>query len=436
MGHVASKGVFESLRERLDRFPVGAPGQTTIYEILKILFTEEEAALAAKLPLKFASLGALSRKLGVSKEELEPRLAVMAGKGMVLDLQMGGRTMYMLTPTMVGLFEFSLMRVREDIDQRALSEYMHQYVVEEPDFVRQFLQGIRTTPFRTLVHEEVLSDDVIEVLDWERASKVVAEAGRWSVGLCHCRHVAHHRGKDCKKFELETCLSLGSAVDYLVRHELAREITKEEALDLLKRSRDAGMVHLLDNVKSKPAFMCNCCGCCCEALSVFKRGNTEASAFSSNFLAQVEASGCTGCRLCEKACPVDAISMVDEVRTVKGKRIKRLAKVEEELCIGCGVCALSCKEEALKMADRPKRKIPPEGTIARFMAMSIDRGTFQNLLADPDDGLSARAANVFLKAVLKLPPAKQLLANESLQSRFIKGMLGAAKKARMEQPEI
>jgi ferredoxin len=432
MGHLASKGVYSTLRERLDRYPVGAPGETTIYEILKILFTPEEAALAAKLPLRFESLKQVARRLGLSEAEAEPRLAAMADKGMVFDLKLGARVMYMLTPTMVGLFEFTLMRVREDIDQPTLAKLMHQYVVQEPDFVRQFLTGVRTTPFRALVHEEVLADDVVEVLDWERASEVVGNAGRWGVGLCHCRHVAHHRGADCEKFEMETCMTLGWGVDYVTRHGMAREISKEEALDILARSRDAGLVHLLDNVKRSPTYLCNCCSCCCEALSVYKRAGVDSSAFSSNYLARVEASGCTGCRRCEKACPVDAISMIDDVRTVKGKRVKRLAMVDEAICIGCGVCALACKDDALAMADRPERRIPPEGAVARMMSAAIDRGTFQNLLVDPDGGFTARAANTFLRAILRLPPAKQLLARDELQSRFVNRMIGAAKKGGMK----
>lgn len=431
MGHITSHGVYSTLRERLDRYPVGAPGETTIYEILKILFTPEEAALAAKLPLKFSSLKQVAKRTGLSEDELAPRLAAMADKGMVFDLRLGGRTMYMLTPTMVGLFEFTLMRVREDIDQPALARFMHQYVVQEPDFVRQFLQGVRTTPFRTLVHEEVLADDVVEVLDWERASEVVGNAGRWGVGLCHCRHVAHHRGADCKKFELETCMTLGFGVDYVTRHGMAREITRGEALDILARSRDAGLVHLLDNVKRNPTYLCNCCSCCCEALSVYRRAKVDASAFASNYIARVDAGGCTGCRRCDKACPVDAIAMKDDVRTVHGKRVKRLAVVDDGICIGCGVCALACKDDALHMADRPKRRIPPEGAVARMMSAAIDRGTLQDLLVDPDDGFTARAANTFLKAILRLPPAKQLLARDELQSRFVQGMINAAKKGGM-----
>ena len=88
------------------------------------------------------------------------------------------------------------------------------------------------------------------------------------------------------------------------------------------------------------------------------------------------------------------------------------------------------------MADRPKRRIPPEGTLARIMSAAIDAGTLQNLLVDPDDGFTARAANTFLKAILRLPPTKQLLANETIQSRFVNGMLKAAQASSMPGSDL
>ena len=192
--------------------------------------------------------------------------------------------------------------------------------------------------FRTLVHEETLPD-YAEVLDWERATYLVEHAGNWAVSLCHCRHVAHHMGHDCSKFGLDTCLSLGLAADYLVRRKLGKKIEKGRALELIAQSRDAGLVHIADNVQNRPAFVCNCCGCCCEILQAFKRFRWMGNTFTSNFEAGSARQRCTGCKKCQKACPVNAVTMVDDTHEVKGRKIRFTARVDHEVCIGAAsVC--------------------------------------------------------------------------------------------------
>jgi ferredoxin len=436
MGHLSAKDAYETLRERLDRFPMGAPGEATIRAILRTVYSEEDAALAAKLRFRFESAGTIARRAGLSREDAVARLADMADRGLVLDVQVGRRQAYMLTPTVVGFFEFSMMRVRDDLDQAALARLFHQYLLEEPDFFGQFRRGTRTTPFRTLVHEEALAPDTFaEVLDWERASALVAQADRFAVGLCHCRHVAHHAGRDCRTFRMESCLTLGAGVDYVVRHGFARLISREEAQALLAETRDAGMVHIADNVQRRPAFICNCCSCCCELLNGFKTfrasGDHFGNVFSSNFEAAVTAAACTGCRRCEKACPVGAITMVptDPPRTVKGRPRRTLAVIDRDACIGCGVCALRCPDQALAMTPRPQRRYTPPGTLARVLLMAIEQGKLGALLFDPEDGLTARLAGVLLDGVLGLPPAKQLLAQQALRSRFVDALLAGARRA-------
>jgi len=320
----------------------------------------------------------------------------------------------------VGFFEFSMMRLRDDFDQAKLAGLFHQYILEEPEFLGQFQKGTQTTPFRTLVHEETYS----EILDWERASYLVQNTQRWSVGLCHCRHIAHHQGHDCERFPLETCLSMGKSADYVIQHHFGRSISQAEALDLLGRSRDAGLIHIADNVKNEPAFICNCCGCCCEILLGFKKFKVFGNTFSSNYLPEVNSEACIGCNICKKSCPIDAIAMVPYERQKNGKRLKQMAKVDESICLGCGVCALRCENQAIRMKYREKRRIPPENVFARVLTMAIEQGKLHELLVDKDDGLTAHTANLFINALMNLPPGKQLLARANIKSRFVDYLVG------------
>ena len=435
MGHVVAKS-YRTLREKLDRFAVGAPGRTTIYEILKTIFSEEEAALAAQVPFRLASVRSLSRRTGFAEDTLRKRLEAMADRGLLFDLRIGGEMRYMLNPTMVGFFEFTMMRVRDDLDQAKLGRLLHRYVIEEPDFFGQFKEGTQTTPFRTLVHEDTVPENYTEVLDWERASYVVDSAQRWGLALCHCRHVRHHTGSDCEKLPMEVCLSLGFGADYLIRHGLSKPIERAEARALLERTREAGVVHLCDNVQRNPTFLCNCCGCCCEVLVGFKRFDFLPNTFSSNFQAEVDAATCNGCKKCLKRCPVNAIDMASQPRQVKGKRVERRACPDPDVCLGCGVCVSACQTGALRLAPRAQRRITPEGTFTRVLSAALEQGKLHEMLVDKDDGFGPHAANALLGAVLKLPPARQLLARAELKSRFVGFLLAAASKGGMKGTDL
>ncbi|NOZ85785.1 MAG: 4Fe-4S dicluster domain-containing protein [Deltaproteobacteria bacterium] len=436
MGHLTSKSGYQRLRQRLDQMPVGAPGRTTIYEILSTLYTPEEAELTSKMPMRPRSVESIAKNLGMAPDELRPRLEALAEKGLILDLWLAGKMRYALAPTIVGIFEFSMMRVRTDLDQKKLAGLMRHYLLEEEDFTGSFEPGAETSPFRTLVHEESLPENYAEILDWERATHIVKQAGKWSLSLCHCRHVEHHLGNDCRVFRMESCMSLGMGADYVARNALGRPIELNEALDLLAETREAGLVHIADNVKNRPTFICNCCSCCCEILQGFKRFKWLGTTFTSNYLACCEQEICTGCRKCEKACPVDAITIVKAPHEKDGKRYRFAALVNRELCLGCGVCALKCEDGAMHMESRSKRRIPPVNTFARVMTMAIEQGKLHYLLADALDGWSGKVAGALIGAVLKLTPARQLLARQELKSRFVDMAIQAARKRNIKGVDL
>ena len=78
------------------------------------------------------------------------------------------------------------------------------------------------------------------------------------------------------------------AADYYIENELGREITKEEAREILEKSEEDGLVHHSSNHLGKRIFICNCCGCCCKALGhITKYGNPHAIA-RSNYYAVID----------------------------------------------------------------------------------------------------------------------------------------------------
>jgi len=417
MGHLRSgEGIYGRLQKRLDRFPIGAPSAPALFEILKRLYTEEEAAVACRMPIRFTDIHGIAKRTGGNPESLLPLLDRMAEKGLVMDFPHKGKTVYILSPTLLGFFEFAYMRVRDDIPQKELAGYMMRYVHDEPEFVRSIFAG-KVMPGRTLVHEDTVDpQDLPRVLDHERASHLIDEAKMCAVSLCFCRHAAEHEGRNCDR-PMEVCTTFNAPADFLVRRGLARKIDREEAKEIFSRTREAGLVHISDNVKRRPAFVCHCCGCCCGMLSAVNRFRMFDAVVTSPFLAEVDPGDCNGCGLCAKKCPVHAIELRDNPPDAK-------AEVRREICLGCGLCRLACTREAMRMEPRKEEILVPENAWQRTVIMAIEQGKFQNLLFDDFERIDHAVLRAITRIVVALPPVKKALLSGQVQSRFLKALAG------------
>ena len=427
MGHITLKQ-YEKLRNRLDKSPVGAPHHRALYDILAHVFTSEEADMACKMPMGFASTRRLARIAGMPEDKAQSLLEGMAGRGLVFDLEREGKFVWYLNPLVVGIFEFTMMRTRTDIDQKEVSKLIYEYLFEDPTraFLKELGTAGETQLFRPLAHEDMLKQGYSEVLDWEKATHLIENAGRWTVGLCHCRHIAHHRDEECvaaskvRDEPIEVCLSFGEASNHFLRRGTAREISKQEAMDIMVETRELNCVQLGDNVQERPMFICYCCGCCCEVLKGYRMVRDQGLVMSSGFAPVIDSDNCNGCGRCVKVCPVDALS-------VTGQGKEKNAVLDLDICLGCAVCARSCNQDALKMERCSKRVHTPRTTLEKVVRMGLERGKLQNLLFDNPENLTHGAMRNFVGVILNLPPAKRLLAREQLKSRFVQFLMGAAK---------
>lgn len=429
MGHLVAKQAHLNLRERLDKYSFGAPDTNEMVEILRIVFSEEEARIGAQMPMAFTKADVLAKKFSMPVAELKKTMNRMANKGLVFDYEFDGEKYFLLAPTiMAGIFETNMARLRSDIDQKKLAELIHYVRIKDPTFSHS-IKKLKTFPLRVVPHESSIPKDTFtEVLDYEKATSIVEGAGKWSLAYCMCRHIAHHMGKDCTKFRLESCMSLGSSADCLIRNGLAKEISKNQALEHLAEVQEKGMVHLADNVQNNPLYLCSCCSCCCDVLTSFKTFSHFEPIFSSNFIATIEVSACIGCGECEKACPVDVIDLVSSKKVVNGKQVKKQARVDNKTCIGCGVCVSKCKFDSLSLRPREKRFITPETTFKRLLMAALETGKLHHLLIEKGGGMGMKVANQLLGAILNLSPTKKILLKEQVKSRFIDFLNTEAKR--------
>jgi ferredoxin len=422
MAHATVRSGYGNLVERLNRFPQGAPPSDLLYRILRVLFTEREASLVASLPIRPFRAETAARAWNTTPAEARGVLESLASKALLIDIVRDGETRWVLPPPMAGFFEFSMMRVRGDIDQKALAELFYQYLNVEEDFVRALFARGETQLGRVFVNEEALpDDDALEVLDWERASHVVRTASAIGVGICYCRHKTSHLGRACGA-PMEICLTFGDTAASLVRHGFARKADAAETLDLLQEARGGGLVQFGENVRRRPAFVCNCCACCCEALVVQRRFGFLRPVHTTGFVPAIDRERCTGCGKCVTACPVEAMSLV-AAHDPKAPR-RRTVRLEESACLGCGVCVPACPHPGvLRLERRQKRVIPPLDTVHRTVVMAIERGQLAELLCDDRTLASHRILGSVLTAVLKLPPVQRALAGRQVRSRYLEALI-------------
>ena len=420
MSHNTARESYRKLTERLNRFPQGAPPSELLYQILGVLFSPEEAELVALLPIKPFNVKAAAAAWKKSEAEARVVLDRLASRGMLLDTEVQGEQAYVMPPPMAGFFEFSMMRIGNQYDQKLLAELFYQYLNVEEDFVKALFAGGETQLGRTFVNEPALGDNTLHVLDYERATEVVETASHIGIGACYCRHKMQHLGKNCAA-PMDICMTFNNTAHSLIKHGIARQVDSSEGRDLLNQAIENNLVQFGENVREQVSFICNCCGCCCEAMLAAKRFAALNPIATTNFLPEVNSAECSGCGKCAELCPVEAMGMVSAGDPQKPKRKK--ARVSEELCLGCGVCVRGCKTKALHLRQRAQRVITPVNTAHRTVLMAIERGKLQELIFDNHALASHRAMAAILGVILRLPPIKQVMASRQMKSRYLEQLL-------------
>ncbi len=334
------KDVYQRLAEFLDAFPQRYPINTESgieLKILRYIFTPEEAQMAMQLKATPESAGEIAARLGADPQETEDMLYNMSRKGQIVRIGKPGQHRYMATAFLVGFLEFQANRMTPEL--------AHDMKTFEPILFRDsWLKG-KTRALRTVPIAESVAPQV-QVMPYESAEAVIKSAKHIAVAECFCRKISGMRNESCDR-PSEICFQFGSMTHYFVENGLGRYISQEEALALLKKGVDAGLVCQVTSAQ-EPGAICMCCECCCVALRIYKEQPAPAELVNSNFFARVKEDECTGCGLCIDRCPMDAVVLEDS------------ASVKPERCIGCGLCATACPTEAVKLyrKDREQEFIP------------------------------------------------------------------------------
>jgi NAD-dependent dihydropyrimidine dehydrogenase PreA subunit len=337
------------------------PESEHLMPMIKANYTPEEAAFLTGFPYTSTSLEHLAEARGISPEDLELRLTELGRKGMIYKSKRGVSVRYRLNDTFMALLRANNWPGHTDQRQKVSAPAINKYMLDNwfEQYNEVHHRGLRTLPIAQTIK------DVRSILPYEDAVKVVEGFEYYTVSTCPCRH-RHNLDpgqKDCPH-PTETCLHFDDLGRYIVEHDLGREITKEETLDILKKSADSGLVHGISTWQKNPDTICNCCSCCCLFLESYHKLGHAKSLDPSNYRVVVEAETCKACGLCVKRCPMDALQL--KYSALAKNKFGKAVAVDEDLCLGCGVCVHKCPTRSLKLEQCDEIKPPPE-TVRDYM---------------------------------------------------------------------
>jgi ferredoxin len=344
--------LYDKLADLFNQIGFASRRSPELEALLMELFNEDEAGAVLNLsPMAPESPAQVAERTGGDPEETARLLDGMADKGLIYSSTRDGEKWYKTLQLVPGIFELQFMKgeVNDHAKKmaRLFDAYFEAVVPKSDDEKKDMLVPEAGTHFARVIPIEKTVGSGTEIFSFEEARRYVDEADTITVAVCYCRHEKRLLDHGCE-YPDDVCLQFGPFAKFVAERGFAREISKAEAQEVLKKSADAGLVATSSNTTDRIDFICNCCTCCCGILRGVSQFNAPVRSISSNYEAVINVDECTGCGECVEKCQMDAVKLEGDT-----------AKLDLDRCIGCGVCVHHCPVEAITLVSRSDFVEPP-----------------------------------------------------------------------------
>ena len=316
--------LYEKLAER-----ILTKGSKFIPDLFRMVADEDEARIMLATP---GTAEELAEKLGYSVEDIKEKLDFLYRKGLIFKAEKPQGTLYRMGRDITQFHDATLLW--DGVTQEYIDLWRRQTQEELPDYINM-VSMILPKPLTRVVTVNQPVEARQNILAYDDVEQIVKDAARLAVANCTCRLVDGKCGKP-----LEVCLQLGKGADYAIDRGSGREISVEEAMEIVRLAEEAGLIHVAMNKMYGSHIICNCCEDCCVAFGL--PISATAIVDPSRFLAVVDEGACSGCGDCVDRCFFDAIIMEEH----DGDEV---SVIDTELCMGCGLCQVACPEDAISM---------------------------------------------------------------------------------------
>jgi Fe-S-cluster-containing hydrogenase component 2 len=342
---MTSRSVYTKLAEHLSHLGMGYPLREDLIDILKEILSplEAEVALAIPnrpIPLEPIGVDEIQKGIGLERRALEEVLESLARRGLLYSGETrSGERGYALHQVGFGFPQTFHWKGEDTPQARKMARLTAKYFNRQ--VTREAFSPSETKPYRYIPVGKTVPTELQAVYPFHMMKNVIEKAGVIALAHCPCRVAYRLAGKGCEH-PTEVCMKFNDMARYVIDRGFAREISKEEALEIIKRTEEAGLVHFVDNAEGEIQHNCNCCGCACWNVGSIRRRKIPRDVLMATYFMRATDQGlCTGCGACVEICPVQAVKLEEDIPVV-----------DEDWCIGCGVCATVCPSGAVQIKVR------------------------------------------------------------------------------------
>ncbi len=321
----------EKIYEEMTEY-IGLSGAKFLPELFSMVADLEEAELCMAMP---GTAEQLAEKTGKPVDEITKMGQGLYHKGVAFKSWKSGGLGYKMCRNFIQFHDATILwpeapKEFHDLWQKCMEEEMPRW--------NRMAAEMRTKPSNRIIAIEQSIDSKQQILDADSAERIVREAEVIAVTDCTCRTIA----KKCDS-PLDVCMQTDNAARYALDRGTGKELNQEEALAMLRKAEEAGLIHVTLNRVHSGHYICNCCRCCCQTFPILLNEGLQ-TCDPSRYEAKIDAEACSNCGVCAERCFFSALEEVE----LDGATAMQVIK---DKCMGCGVCHVTCPEDAITLVE-------------------------------------------------------------------------------------